>query len=105
MCRGSPVDPMQLADEKARKTWIKEKHMKVFSLYHKHNNFKVVDIIISTPVSYEEVKSNRTSVDVEDIKIHLIGLDDLIKMKKVAGRKQDISDIEAIQKLKTFLGT
>ena len=99
-----PVDPMQIADAKIRKTWIKEKHMRVFSLYHKHNNFKVLDIMMSTPVSYEAAKPNRTSVDVKDIKIHLIGLDDLIKMKEVAGRKQDVSDIEAIQKLKTFTG-
>lgn len=39
-----------------------------------------------------------------DFCIGLIGLDDLIKMKEVAGRKQDVSDIEAIQKLKTFTG-
>ncbi len=32
-----PIDPMLLAYPRTRKTWIKEKHMKVFSLYHKHN--------------------------------------------------------------------
>jgi hypothetical protein len=100
-----PVDPMQIADPKIRKTWIKEKHMRVFSMYHKHNNFKVLDIMVSSPVSYEAAKPHRTSVDVKDIKIHLIGLDDLIKMKEVAGRKQDLSDVEAIQKLRTFTGT
>jgi len=98
-----PVDHMLLADPRTRKTWIKEKHMKVFSLYHKHNNFKVMDIMILTPVPYERAKPNRTTVDVEDIKIHLIGLDDLIKMKKVSGREQDLSDIEAIEKLKKFM--
>ena len=97
-----PVDPMLLADPRTRKTWIKEKHMKVFSLYHKHTNFKVIDIIILTPVSYEAAKPNRTTVDVKDIKIHLIGLDDLIQMKKVSGREQDLSDIKAIEKLKKF---
>ena len=97
-----PVDPMLLADPRTRKTWIKEKHMKVFSLYHKHNNFKVIDIMIFTPVSYEAAKPNRTTVDVKDIKIHLIGLDDLIQMKKVSGREQDLSDIKAIEKLKKF---
>ena len=97
-----PVDPMLLADPHTRKTWIKEKHMKVFSLYHKHNNFRVIDIMILTPVSYKAAKLNRTTVDVKGIKIHLIGLDDLIKMKKVSGREQDLSDIEAIEKLKKF---
>jgi predicted nucleotidyltransferase len=97
-----PVDPMLLADPRTRKTWIKEKHMKVFSLYHKHTNFKVINIIILTPVSYEAAKPNRTTVDVKDIKIHLIGLDDLIQMKKVSGREQDLSDIKAIEKLKKF---
>jgi len=97
-----PIDPMLLAYPRTRKTWIKEKHMKVFSLYHKHNNFRVIDIMILTPVSYKAAKPNRTTVDVKDIKIHIIGLDDLIKMKKVSGREQDLSDIEAIEKLKKF---
>jgi hypothetical protein len=97
-----PVEPMLLADPRTREKWIKEKHMRVFSLYHKHNNFKVIDIMISTPVSYETAKHHRTSVDVKDIKIYLIGLDDLVKMKKSAGRKQDLSDIEAINQLKAF---
>lgn len=99
-----PVNPLLLADSATRKTWIKEKYMKVFSMYHKHNNYKVMDIMILTPVSYEAAKPNRTTVDVEDIKIHLVGLDDLIEMKKLSGREQDLSDIKAIKKLKEFTG-
>ena len=99
-----PVNPMLLSDPRMRKIWIEEKNMQVFSLFHKHHNFKVVDIIISTPISYEQAEANRTTVEVQDIEIHLIGMDELIQMKKISGREQDLSDIRAIEKLKTFMG-
>jgi len=98
-----PVDPMLLTDPRTRKTWIEERNMRVFSLFHKHHNFKVVDILISTPISYEEAEANRTTIEVQDIKIYLIGIDELIRLKKISGREQDLSDIRAIEKLKTFM--
>src|SRR3989344_3304390 len=48
-----PVDPMGIANSRIRQDWIKNKHMKAFNFY-KEQEFKEVDIIIDSPVSYEK---------------------------------------------------
>jgi predicted nucleotidyltransferase len=97
-----PVDPMKLADEKTRKEWITNKHMKVFNFY-KDDELKEVDIIIESPVNFEEAKRNALSFKIDDVLLSVISLDDLIKMKKNTGRaidKQDIKELKKIRKLR-----
>src|SRR3989338_2986026 len=48
-----PVDPMGIAHVKIRQDWIKNKHMKAFNFY-KEAEFKEVDIIIDSPVSFKD---------------------------------------------------
>lgn len=94
-----PVEPLGIADKKTRECWIKEKHMKAFNFY-KENGLKEVDIIIDTPVPYEEAKKDILWVKGGDIKIPVISIDNLIKMKKNTGRNIDKLDIEELKKIK-----
>jgi len=94
-----PVDPMDLADRKTREYWIKKKHMKAFNFY-KDGMLKEVDIIIDTPVSFEDAKKDILKVRSGDITIPVISIDNLIKMKKKTGRSVDKFDIEALRKIK-----
>ena len=52
-----PVDPMRIVDRKTREDWIKNKHMKAFNFYKK-DELKEVDIIIESPVSFEEARKS-----------------------------------------------
>lgn len=94
-----PVEPLGIADKKTRECWIKEKHMKAFNFY-KENGLKEVDIIIDTPVSYEDAKKDILWIKGGDIKIPVISIDNLIKMKKNTGRSIDKLDIEELKKIK-----
>ncbi len=94
-----PVDPMMIADKKTREDWIKNKNMKAFNFY-KENGLKEVDIIIDTPVSYEDAKKDILWFKGGDIKIPVISIDNLIKMKKNTGRNIDKLDIEELKKIK-----
>ena len=94
-----PVDPMDIADSKKREGWIKNKHMKAFNFY-KENEFKEVDIIIESPVSFEEAKDDMVRVRSGDITIPVISIDNLIKMKKGTGRSVDRLDMEELKKIK-----
>ena len=94
-----PVDPLRIADEPTRKDWIKNKNMKAFNFY-KETEFKEVDIIIESPVTYEEAKTDKIFVRSGDIKIPVISIDKLIKMKKNTGRSVDSLDIEQLKKIK-----
>ncbi|MBL7197366.1 MAG: hypothetical protein ISS47_04655 [Candidatus Omnitrophica bacterium] len=94
-----PVDPMGIADKKTRKNWINKKRMKAFNFY-KENELKEVDIIIESPVSFEEAKKSAIHIKSDDIALPVISIDNLIKMKRNTGRKLDKMDIEDLKKIK-----
>ncbi len=94
-----PVDPMGIANEKTRYDWIHNKHMKAFNFY-KEDELKEVDIIIESPLSYEDAKRNSLKIKIGDTVLPVISLDNLIKMKKNTGRGIDKLDIEQLKKIK-----
>jgi glutaredoxin len=94
-----PVDPMGIADEETRHDWIHNKNMKAFNFY-KENEYKEVDIIIESPVSYQEAKKNVLQLKIDSMKIPVISINDLIRMKSHAGREVDLKDIEQLKKIK-----
>ena len=97
-----PVNPDDLADKNKLEEWIKNKNLKAFSFYHKINNFKVIDILIVHPLDFEESFQQKKIMQIESIEIFLASIDDLITMKKVIGRQQDISDIILLEKIKKW---
>jgi len=94
-----PVDPMGIADERTRNDWIRHKHMKAFNFY-KEAEFKEVDIIIESPVSFAEAKKSALRIKIDDTLLPVISIDNLIKMKRGTGRGVDKLDIEELKKIK-----
>ncbi len=94
-----PVDPMGIADPKTRQGWIENKHMKAFNFY-KDEQFKEVDIIIDSPVRFPQAVKTAKIKKIGDIRVPLISIDNLIKMKKRAGRVVDLGDLERLRHLK-----
>lgn len=94
-----PVDPMGLADDKTRNGWIKNKHLKALNFY-KDNTGEEVDIILDNGVDFEKAYKNSRVIRGKNMSIRVISPDDLIKMKKHAGRKVDDMDIELLKEIK-----
>ncbi|MEI6056988.1 MAG: nucleotidyl transferase AbiEii/AbiGii toxin family protein [Lentisphaerota bacterium] len=87
-----PVSPDNLADEKILKDWIENKNMTAFSFYHSRENNKVIDIVISHPLSFSEAYARAERRTVKNIEIPIVSIDDLICMKEFAARPKDLSD-------------
>lgn len=94
-----PVDPIKLADKKSREEWIKNKNMKAFNFY-KENEFKEVDIIIESPVSFQEARKSAVRIKIDDYILPVISIDNLIKMKEKTGRSVDKLDVAGLKKIK-----
>lgn len=59
-----------------------------------------VDVFtVAWKVKYEHAAPNASAVDVDGVKIPLIGIDDLIETKRT-GRLQDAADIEALEQIR-----
>jgi len=98
-----PIDPMGIANEKTRYDWIHNKHMKAFNFYKK-DELKEVDIIIDSPVSYNEAKKGVSRIKVDDVVFPVISIDNLIAMKQGTGRGIDKLDVEQLRKIKELKG-
>lgn len=97
-----PIDPLAIADEKTRKNLIKNKHMKAVNFY-KDEGLKEVDIIIDSPVSYQEASKDVIIVKAGKVGLPVMAIDKLIKMKKKAGRAVDRFDVAELTKIKKMM--
>ncbi len=78
-----------------RDEYIKNRNLIAWSFINPGNPLEIVDIIIT-----ENAKELKSVVKVvKGTKIKIAAIDEIIKMKKKSGRKQDIEDIRALEKL------
>jgi len=99
-----PVNPDDMVNSKIVKDWVVNKNLKAFSFYHQKENYKVVDIVLVHQLDFEDAFKNKSVKKAQNIEIYLVSIDDLIKMKKSAGRSQDSSDVEMLKKVKRYIG-
>ena len=95
----SPVQPEELADEQMRAFWIREKNMQAFNFCNDKQPLSEIDVVIDSPIEYQELKRRAIVFDLKGVKVPVISIGDLIEIKRKAGRKQDLSDIESLQKV------
>lgn len=94
-----PVNPDDFLSAETRKSWRKEKNMLVFNFYHPNKPAEQIDIFTELPFSFSELYDSRTVEKLGDIEIPVVSTQHLIEMKKTSGRKQDMADIEQLEKL------
>ena len=95
-----PVDPMAFADAAIRQTWIREKGMTVFSLRHPDDARLVVDLFVEPPMDFDALWSASEEMPLETTTVKVVSLDDLIAMKRKAGRPRDMLDVEELEQIK-----
>jgi predicted nucleotidyltransferase len=79
-----------------REEYIKNRNLTAWSFYNPDNPLEMVDIIITEDAT--EIKSVLKTIN--NTKIKIVSINDLISMKMKSGRKQDLEDINALEKLK-----
>lgn len=94
-----PADPRGFADPAIRKSWLEEKGMRVFSFYDPGNPMRNVDLFARHPIPFEELWARSESVPLSKASVRLASIADLIRLKREAGRPQDLIDIEALERI------
>ena len=95
-----PVTIDDFSDPAKRKEWISKKNMIVFSVYNPDNDMEHVDILLEDKIDFHKAYKRREIIKSGGLTINLISLDDLIRLKEIAGRERDKIDIKALQKIK-----
>lgn len=95
-----PVLPEEFANPAVREVWLREKHMRAFSLVDPTNPMRVVDLLLKPEVPFEELLARSQEVMLNRTKIRIASIDDLIALKRQAGRPQDLADIEQLETIR-----
>ena len=99
-----PVLPEEFANPAVREVWLREKHMRAFSLVDPTNPMRVVDLLLKPEVPFEELLARSQEVMLNRTKIRIASIDDLIALKRHAGRPQDLADIEQLETIRRQKG-
>lgn len=94
-----PAPVHGLADAAMRRDWLKRKHMSVYSFIQQKSPPRVVDILLNPPGRFEVIHRRRLTVKAWGIAVPLVPVDVLVKMKRAAGRPQDLLDVAALKTL------
>ncbi len=95
----APVDPLDFADPSRRRAWIEEKGMRVFSFYDPHDPLRIVDLFVEPPFDFEVLWSNARVMELGRVAVRVAAIPDLIRMKRQAGRAQDLDDIQRLAEI------
>lgn len=95
----APVPLRAFADPQIRETWLREKNMQVFSLWHPDHPGFAVDLFLEEPFDFEAVYRRALRVPLQSVQATVVSRDDLVAMKQAAGRARDLDDIAALSEL------
>ncbi len=97
-----PAKVTDLGDQKKLKIFMEDKGMKAFTFLANQNLGLDLDIIVAESLDFTKYWNDRSEIKLWDFNLPVIGIDDLIAMKKGAGRVRDLEDLEALIKIKNL---
>ena len=89
-----PVSAEEVFD--FREEYIHNRNLIAWSFYNPNNPLEVVDILITEDA--RKIQTTEKKVDRLNIQVASIG--DLIRMKTLSARPQDVEDVKALEKLR-----
>lgn len=89
------------ADPGARARWRTEKRAVVFQLYSDEFPTVRIDLFLDEPAPFADLWERAAWFDIlPGVAIPFVGLDDLLAMKREAGRDQDLLDVKNLERLR-----
>ncbi len=96
-----PVAATDFADPEKRKSWIREKGMVVFQLISDRFRFEPLDIFVTEPFDFVAEYDRAMWKQINsDVAAPIVGVKQLLDMKRAAARPQDLADIAESLSLK-----
>lgn len=92
-----PVDPAAFADSVVRESWVRDKGMRVFSLWDPAQPMREVDLFVEHPIEFAGLFARAETIALDTTSVRVACIPDLIALKRLANRPQDRDDIEALE--------
>lgn len=76
--------------------------MKAFNFYKSERSYEEVDIIIDSPVDFNEAIKDALETTVSGLTLKVISPKSFIKMKRISGRDKDLRDIAELKLVRSM---
>jgi hypothetical protein len=94
-----PVDAAQFADPSVRQRWMDEKGLTVFTLWSPAHPATEVDLFVREPFPFDEAWARATTIDLGGVRVPVASIEDLVALKRAAGRPKDLEDVRVLEAL------
>jgi predicted nucleotidyltransferase len=94
-----PVDPQAFADPATRRSWVEQRNLLVFSLFHPEQPRCEVDLFATEPLPFDELYTDASTFRIAGVDVRVASRAHLIAMKRQAGRPRDLDDIAVLEAL------
>ena len=94
-----PISIKNFINKEERQKAIKEKNLIAYSYYNSNSGFVTLDVLLDTPIEFNELWKNRSERNLGDLSVYIISIEDLISLKTYANRIQDQTDVLLLSKL------
>jgi hypothetical protein len=98
-----PVPLESLRNASQIEQWHREKGMLAFPLREPNGGGAAVDVLVRSEVPFVDLASRATVATLFGHQVRIAAIDDLLTMKRSAGRPKDLLDIAALEKIKQGL--
>jgi hypothetical protein len=95
-----PVSLSLLSTQQERIKLVKEKNLIALSYFNTRGNVMSMDVLIDVPLNFADMWERKTTRTADEIDIHIVSINDLIKLKEYSNRKQDQDDIYLLSQIK-----
>lgn len=93
-----PVPFEDFADADKREEWIRTKDALVFMVFSDEHPSARIDLFMQAPLDFAEAMQRAVFLEVSPtVRASFVSIEDLIRLKKQAGRPLDLDDVEKLR--------
>jgi len=94
----APVDAALFADPVIRAAWRRDRGMQVFSLWDSTGARPTIDLFTESVIPFEDLWKDAITIEiVKGLTIRVASIPHLIQLKEIAGRPQDVADMQRLR--------
>jgi hypothetical protein len=94
-----PVSLDAFAVEEERRRWIDEKGLVALSLWNPSQPLAEIDLFVDAPFDFDACFARSVTLAVAGQRVRVLAREDLVAMKRAAGRPKDLEDALALEAL------
>ncbi|GMV42785.1 MAG: hypothetical protein AMXMBFR64_45010 [Myxococcales bacterium] len=98
----APVPAQSFANAATREEWVRDTGLTVFSLWSPSFPGTEVDRFVTEPFDFDEAYARALHITLDEVAVSVASVDDLITMKRRAGRPKGLADIAALDQIRRW---